>query len=347
MPNKIPDKELLQLITFLSRLVTAGVSAQGLTKVLRSMGGSDGLRVANARIVRTIEEGGPLSEGMAHSSNSFDPLYVSLIKSGELSGRLPEALKRVQIHLQRTHALRRKLTGALIYPLCVISTAALVSSLLVIFIIPSFKELFVDLDTPLPWITRVVIETSETSLRCAPFFLIVLSLFCFIVSRFLTTTQGRKVWDHYLLRTPIIGDIVKKTALARLCHTFSTTLDAGMPVLSALETSAQVAGNRVIQQKFMQAHSDVAEGFSISHSLNSSKLFSSTCIEMLALGERTGSVVTILENIGESLDEEVSQSLDTMMRMVEPGLVVIIGTVVGTLIIALYLPIFSMGELFT
>ena len=345
--NKIPDKELLQLITFLSRLVTAGVSAQGLTKVLRSMDGSDELRIANARITQAIEEGAPLSDGMARSSKSFDPLYVSLIKSGELSGRLPEALNRIQTHLQRTQALRRKLTGALIYPLCVISTAALVSSLLVIFIIPSFKELFVDLDTPLPWITRVVIETSETSLRCAPFFLLVLSLLCFIVSRFFTTTRGREVCDRYILQVPLIGDIVRKTALARLCQTFSTTLDAGMPVLSALETSAHAAGNRVIQQKFMKAHSDVAEGFSISHSLNASKLFSSTCIEMLELGERTGSVVTILENIGECLEEEVSQSIDSMMRLVEPGLVVIIGIVVGGLVIAMYLPIFSMGQLFT
>jgi type IV pilus assembly protein PilC len=127
----------------------------------------------------------------------------------------------------------------------------------------------------------------------------------------------------------------------------STTLDAGLPVLSALEASAQAAGNRVIQQKFAKARSDIAEGTSISHSLNASKLFSSTSIEMLALGERTGSVVTMLENIADHLEGEVSQSLDTTMRMAEPALVVIIGIVVGTLVVAMYLPILSMGELFT
>jgi type IV pilus assembly protein PilC len=120
-----------------------------------------------------------------------------------------------------------------------------------------------------------------------------------------------------------------------------------MPILSALEASAQAAGNRLIQQKFLKARSDIAEGTSISHSLNASKLFSSTCIQMLELGERTGSVVTMLENIAESLEDDVSRSLDTALRMAEPALVTIIGAVVGVLVIAMYLPIFSMGDLFS
>ena len=345
--RKISHHELSQLMGFLARMMEAGLSTQSLIRVLQKMTGSKQLRLANARIVEAIENGGSLSSGMARSPASFGALYMSLVQAGEMSGRLPETLKRVKDHLDRTRALRRKLTAALLYPLCVISTAALVSSLLVIFIIPSFKELFSDLETPLPWLTRVVISISETSLRWAPFFLIGLSLFCFIVSRFFATTRGREVFDRYLLRLPFIGEVINTSALARLCRTFSTTLDAGMPVLSALEASAQAAGNRVIQQKFLEARSAIAEGFSISHSLDASKLFSSTSIEMLDLGERTGSVVTMLENIAEHLEEEVSRSLDTIVGLAEPALVLIIGTVVGTLVIAMYLPIFSMGELFT
>ena len=345
--RKIRPHELSRLIGFLTRMMDSGLSTQSLIRVLGTMEGSKELRVANARIVRSIENGGSLSEGMALSHESFCPLYLGLIQAGEISGRLPGALRRVKDHIERADALRRKLSAALIYPLCVISTAALVSSLLVIFIIPSFKELFSDLDTPLPWLTRVVIAISETSLRWAPFLLIVFSLFCFIVSRLFATARGRALLDHYLLRMPLIGDILSKSALARFCRTFSTTLDAGMPILSALEASAQAAGNRLIQQKFVKARSDIAEGISISHSLNASKLFSSTCIQMLELGERTGSVVTMLENIAESLEDDVSRSLDTTLRMAEPALVTIIGAVVGVLVIAMYLPIFSMGDLFS
>lgn len=328
-------------------MMDAGLSTHNLIRVLENMEGSKELRDANERIIRTIENGGSLSQGMTQSQASFPLLYVSLLQAGEMSGRLPEALRRVKEHMERAHALRRTMTAALIYPLCVISTAALVSSLLVIFIIPSFKELFSDLETPLPWLTRVVIVMSETSLRWAPFLLIFFSLFCFIVSRLFATTRGRALLDHYLLLTPLIGDILNKSALARFCRTFSTTLDAGMPILSALEASAQAAGNRVVQQKFLKARSDIAEGSSISHSLNASKLFSSTCIQMLDLGERTGSVVTMLENIAESLEDDVSRSLDTALRAAEPALVTIIGAVVGILVIALYLPIFSMGDLFS
>jgi type IV pilus assembly protein PilC len=328
-------------------MMEAGLSTQGLIRVLERMEGSKELRIANERIVRTIESGGSLSEGMQRSPASFSALYVNLVQAGEMSGRLPDALKRVKEHLERGHELRRKATAAMIYPLCVISTAALVSSLLVIFIIPSFKELFSDLETPLPWLTRIVIGVSETSLRWGPFLLIFFSLLCFIVSRFFATTRGREVLDRYLLLVPFIGDISNKSALARACRTFSTTLDAGMPILSALDASAQAAGNCVIQQKFIEARSDIAEGTSISHSLNASKLFSSTSIEMLELGERTGSVVSMLENIAVHLEEEVSQSLDTTIRLAEPALVVVIGVVVGTLVIAMYLPILSMGELFT
>ena len=345
--RKIRPRELSQLIGFLARMMEAGLSTHGLIRVLARMEGSKELRVANERIVRTIENGGSLSEGMMLSPASFSALYVTLIQAGEMSGRLPEALKRVKNHAERAHALRREITAAMIYPLCVISTAALVSSLLVIFIIPSFKELFSDLETPLPWLTRIVIGVSETSLKWAPFLLTAFSLFCFMISRFFSTTRGREVVDRYLLLVPFIGDISNKSALARACRTFSTTLDAGLPVLSALEASAQAAGNRVIQQKFAKVRSDIAEGSSISHSLNASKLFSSTSIQMLELGERTGSVVSMLENIADYLEEEVSQSLDTTMRMAEPALVVIIGLVVGTLVIAMYLPILSMGELFT
>ncbi len=328
-------------------MMEAGLSTQSLIRVLQKIVGSNELRLAIGRIVETIENGGSLSEGMARSPASFSGLYISLVQAGEMSGRIPEALQRIKDHIERARVLRRKLTSAFIYPLCVISTAALVSSLLVIFIIPSFKELFSDLETPLPWLTRVVISISETSLRWAPFFLIGFSLLCFIVSRFFATTRGREAFDRYLLQIPLIGDVINKSALARLCRTFSTTLDAGMPVLSALEASAQAAGNRVIQQKFLEARSAIAEGISISHSLDATKLFSSTSIEMLELGERTGSVVTMLANIAEHLEEEVSSALDTMVGLAEPALVLIIGAVVGTLVIAMYLPIFSMGELFT
>ena len=345
--KRVKSQEISRLFAFLERMLDAGLSSFDLIRALGNLKGSRGLREAIRKIVTTIEDGGSLSEGMIQSPNVFSSLYVHIVRAGELSGRLPEALSRVKIHLDRAMTLRRKVRAATIYPLCVISTAALVSSLLVIFIIPSFRELFSDLETPLPWLTRVVIEVSETSLRWAPVFFIILSSFCFIVSRFFSTARGRETLDSLLLQAPLVGSIINSSALARLCRTLGSTLDAGMPILSALDASAQATGNRVIQRKLVRVRSDIAEGISISHSLNTSKLFPSNSIEMLELGERTGAVVTMLENIAEQLEEDAETSLTLMTQLAEPALVVILGVVIGTLVVAMYLPIFSMGELFS
>ena len=345
--KRVTSQEISRLIAFISRMLDAGLSSYELVRALDNLDGSREIRVAIKRIVTTIEDGGSLSEGMIRSPNVFPTLYIHIIQAGEVSGRLPDALNRVKNHLDRAMALRRKMRTAMIYPLCVISTAALVSSLLVIFIIPSFRELFSDLETPLPWLTRVVIEMSETSLKWAPAFFIVLSSLCFIVSRFFATARGGETLDSLLLRVPLIGDIVNGSALARFCRTLGSTLDAGMPIVSALDASAQATGNRVLQRKLVRVPSDIAEGISISHSLNTSKLFPSNSIEMLELGERTGAVVRMLENIAEQLEEDAETSLTQMTQLAEPALVVILGAVIGTLVVAMYLPIFSMGELFS
>jgi type IV pilus assembly protein PilC len=303
------------------------------------------LKNASIQLALTIENGGSLSDGISLSPRVFDTLYVNLVRAGEVSGRLPATLHRLYQHIERSILLRRDLLSALAYPMCVISTAAAVSSLLLVFIIPAFKDFFAEFDAPLPLLTRIVISLSEMSVRCLPWVFVIVSVICFMISRFIITPRGRAIADNFLLQIPVWGELVTMTALTRSCRTLATSLDAGVPILQALDVSADAAGNVRIRQEFMNIRRDVAEGSSISHSLLTSKLFPSLTVEMLDIGERTGCLDTMLENVAAHFEDECQQRIGLLKRVVEPSLIVILGAVIGTLVLAMYLPIFSMGEM--
>ena len=342
---KVRVQELARFTKHLAKLLEVGFPPLQMAYILERRDASLPLRNASAQIALTIENGGSLSDGMTLSPGVFDPLYVNLVRAGELSGRLPTTLHRLYIHLERAVRLRRELISALIYPLCVISTAAAVSSLLLIFIIPAFKDFFADFDAPLPLLTRIVIAISEMSVRWVPWVLVGVSFICFILSRYSITPRGREYADTLSLKLPIWGELIQMTALARSCRTLATTLDAGVPILQALDVSAQAAGNISIQQEFERIRSDVADGITISHSLHASKLFPSLTVEMLEIGERTGCLDTMLENVAVHFEEELEQKAGVLKRVLEPTLILILGVFIGTLVLAMYLPIFSMGEM--
>ena len=327
---KVRAHELARFTKALAKLLEVGFPPLQMAQILQRRDASRGLRNASSQIALTIENGGSLSDGMSLSPTVFDPLYVSLVRAGEISGRLPTTLHRLHLHIERVVRLRRDLISALIYPLCVLSTAAAVSSLLLIFIIPAFKEFFADF---------------ETSLRWGPWLLMCVSFICFMLSRYIITPRGRAVADTLSLKIPIWGELIQMTALTRSCRTLSTTLDAGVPILQALDISAQAAGNITIRQEFERVRSDIAEGSTISHSLRASKLFPSLTVEMLEIGERTGCLDTMLENVAAYCEEECEVKIGLLKRVVEPTLLLVLGVVIGILVLAMYLPIFSMGEM--
>jgi len=341
-----PSRELARFTQQLSMLLEVGFPPLEMTRILINQKNSPSLCQATRQIAVMIQEGGSLSDGMAISPNVFDQLYVNLVRAGEISGRLPGTLKRLTTHLERTASTRRDVISALIYPLCVITTTAAVSSFLLIFIIPSFRDLFADLGAPLPLLTRVVISFSETILIVAPYLVGVIVALVFILSRFAATPRGRRTLDPLALRIPLWGRLIRDSAIARSFRTLATTLDAGIPIMSALEVSAQSAGNSAVQREFDTIRLNVAEGRPISHSLSTSTLFSSLTIEMLEIGERTGALDTTLENISAHLEAEIARAITTLKSLLEPLLIIILGALVGTLVMAMYLPIFSMGGLF-
>jgi len=340
------SREILRVTKHLSILLEVGFPPLELTRILLKLEGSPALRGALARVAETIHDGGSLSEGLSLSPRVFNPLYVHVVRAGEVSGRLPSTLKRLCHYLERSLALRRDVIAALIYPSCVMATAAAVSSLLLVFIIPTFKELFANLGTPLPVLTRVVIRASEVTVIVAPYLIGFAVAVCLILSNLLGQSRGKRVLDSISLRLPVWGDLMRTSALARSFRTLATTLDAGIPIMSALEVSALSAGHTLVQLEFERIRREVAEGVSLSQSASASTFFPSLTIEMLEMGERTGSLDTTLENVSNQLEEEVSQAISSLKQLLEPLLIIVVGAIVGTLVVAMYLPIFSMGDLF-
>lgn len=343
---RVSARELIYFTRHISTLLEVGFPPLEMTRILLNQKASPTLKAASALIVNTINEGGSLSAGMSRSPKIFDTLYISLVHAGETTGQLPSMLKRLTTSLERAQAIRRDVAAALIYPLFVVSTTAAVSSFLLIFIIPTFKELFSDLGAPLPLLTRGVILMSEIIVTWGPFFIGMVLFVGLILSRYLVTPNGKKLTDSATLRVPIVGGLFLKASLARWCRVLATALDCGMPILAALSASAQVVNNITVRRELDRVRSDVAEGFSISRSLSTSKLFSSTSLEMLGIGERTGSLDKALENIAGELEEEVQRHVTGLKQLLEPALILVLGVVVGTLVLAMYLPIFSMGDLF-
>lgn len=344
--RRVSARELIHFTRHITTLLDVGFPPLEITRILLNQKSSPALKCAISRIVNTIHEGGSLSDGMRRSPLIFNELYTTLVDAGELTGRLPSMLKRLTVSLERAHAIRREIVAALIYPMCVVCTTAAVSSFLLIFVIPSFKDLFADLGAPLPLLTRGVLVMSEIIMTLGPWILVIVVSVGLIFSRYAVTPRGRQLVGLATLNIPVLGTLSLNASLARSCRILATALECGVPILAALSASAQAAGNMKVQRELERVRSDVAEGLSISHSLSASKLFSSLSVEMLGIGERTGSLDRALENISTDLEDDVHRRVESVKQLLEPALIAVLGVFVGGLVLAMYLPIFSMGELF-
>jgi type IV pilus assembly protein PilC len=326
-------------------MAEVGLPPLSAIEILINQGFSDALTEALRLLYESINNGDPVSTGMRRSRLVFSALYVNLVEAGEISGTLPATLRKLALHLERSGRARRQMVTAAIYPCSIVLTAAAVSTFLLVFIIPSFKEIFADLGSDLPWLTRIVISISEGMVDALPILSLLTGSLVFIGCRFLTTSRTRDISDALLLKCPVLGSLLKHAALARVTRTLGTTLNSGLPILLAMRVSSEAAGNGVVRRELEVVREHLAEGNSLARSLEGSPLFPSIMVQMLRVGETTGGLDTILEKVASTFEEEVERRIELLKQLLEPTLILVIGTVVGVLVLAMYLPIFSMGSL--
>jgi type IV pilus assembly protein PilC len=297
-----------------------------------------------AGVKASVEGGLTLSDALGKYPKIFDDLFVNLVAAGEAGGILDGILERLSIYMEKAMKLKRRVKGAMVYPISIIGIAALVVTILLTKVIPVFEKMFKDFGGgKLPAPTRVVIEISHALAHYLPFIIGILVAIGVAMKFILSTPKGRLTFDGILLKLPVLGPVLRKVVVARFTRTMGTLLASGVPILDALEICAKTAGNTVVEAGIMYARSQISEGKDMATPLMETALMPPMVVQMIGVGEQTGALDAMLSKIADFYEEEVDVAVAAMTSLIEPLMMVFLGAVVGGMVIAMYLPIFEMA----
>lgn len=296
------------------------------------------------QVAADVAEGQSLAAGMGKHPRAFNQFYVSLIRVGEASGQLPQVLNQLATHLEKVAQLRRKILGALSYPAVILSLTMLILSVMILYVAPIFEDVYRRANAALPLPTVMLLGVSRGVRSHVPIALLVL-IGAAVLGRYGARTQvGRRLLDAGKLRLPIFGSLIRKAILAKLCRTLATLLNSGVPVLEALDITADAAGNCIIEAAIRRAAAEVKGGGAIAGSLRRSRQFPSMVIQMIVTGEETGKLPELLSKTALYYEQQVENMVAALSSLLEPLLIAMVGIISGAVIIALYLPIFNLGH---
>src|SRR5436305_2335312 len=289
-----------------------------------------------------VESGASLSDSMKKHHKAFDTLYTNMVAAGESGGILDIILQRLSVYIEKAVKLNSQVKSALIYPVSIIVIAALVVFIILWKVIPVFAQLFAGLGGEMPLLTRMVITASNF---VADYFILILAVIgagYFAVNRWHETPHGRRILDTALLKIPVVGMLLRKISVARFCRTLGTLTASGVPILDGLEITAKTAGNAIIEDAVMAVRKNVEEGKTISEPLAQTKVFPSMVVQMINVGEQTGALDQMLSKIADFYEEEVDTAVAGLMKLIEPVMITVLGVVIGTIVAAMYLPLYSI-----
>lgn len=342
--GKISDKDLVVFTRQFATLFSAGIPiVQGL-EIMAKQIDNKRFKSVLTQVKDSIETGSTVADALRKHPSVFDSLYTNLIAAGETGGVLDTVLNRLAGYIEKAMKLKKKVKGAMIYPGVIISVAVSVVAIIMLYVIPIFSKIFSEMGVALPLPTTIVIGFSNFLGGIGG----VILFACFIaaiigIRQYRKTEQGRKVTDKFLLGLPIVGDLIKKVAVARFTRTLGTLIGSGVPILESLEICAKSSGNKVVEKEVLDVKDEVTTGRTISETLANSKVFSPMVVQMINVGESTGSLEQMLLKIADFYDDEVDQSVTNLTTLLEPLMIVFLGVTIGFIVIALYLPIFKLG----
>lgn len=291
-----------------------------------------------------VESGSTLSDAMRKHPKAFDSLYVNMIAAGEAGGILDQILERLSEYIEKAVRLKAQVKSALVYPFIVMMVAGVVVFIILYFVIPTFASMFANSGSELPGMTQVTISASKFVENYAIFILIFIIMLSWATNRYYNTYHGRRVLDKILLKIPVLGVLLQKIAIARFCRTLGTLINAGVPILDGIEITARTSGNSIIEDSLMGVKKEIEEGKTIAEPLGKLSLFPQMVVSMISVGESTGALDIMLNKIADFYEDEVDVAVAALMSMLEPLLIVTLGTVIGYIVISLYLPIFQMAN---
>ena len=343
--GRVSDKDMAIYTRQFSTMIDAGLPIAQCLGILSEQSESKVLRDVTARIAKDVEGGTTLADSFRKYPKAFDDLFTNMLAVGESGGVLDVVLQRLSGYIEKAAALKRKVKGAMVYPVTIISVAFLVIIFMMIFVIPTFAKMFQGLGAELPLPTKVVMWISDFVQKFIILIIIGIAAMIWAIKRYYSTDQGSKVIDRFLLKVPVIGMLIKKVAVARFTRTMGTLLSSGVPILEGLLITARSAGNRVVEAAVMQARSAVMAGRTLADPLRSTPVFPPMVVHMINVGENTGALDAMLSKIADFYDDEVDTAVNALTSLLEPLMIVFLGVVVGGLVVAMYMPIFKMVTL--
>lgn len=325
-----------------STMINSGLPLVQALDILSKQSENPVLQAVTRQVVFDVESGHTVADALAKHPNAFTELYVNMVAAGEAGGILDTILLRLATFMEKNDALVRKVKGAMIYPGVIMGVAGSAITILLLFVIPTFQSMFESVGLALPLPTRIVINMSEFLQNFWWALIIVGVVSVQSLRKYYATPDGQLRIDRMLLRAPVLGDVIRKSAVSRFTRTLGTLISSGVSILDGLEITAKTAGNRVISDAIMASRASIAGGDTISAPLAKSGVFPPMVISMIAVGEQTGGLDEMLSKIADFYDEEVDAAVGGLLALMEPMMIVFLGVVVGGMVVAMYLPIFDM-----
>ncbi|MEK7484832.1 MAG: type II secretion system F family protein [Planctomycetota bacterium] len=342
--GKIPSKILVEFTVQLSILQDAGLPIVRSLKILTEQARNANLAATVQVVIEDVESGSTLSEALSKHPRIFDRLFTNMVRAGEMGGVLDVILRRLAEFMEKAQKLKKRVIGALVYPISVLSIATIILAGIMIFIIPQFKQIFGDLNVELPQATLILMATSDLVkawwflIPGIPFFII------FLFKQVRKNPSGRLLIDEASLRIPVFGVIVRKSNVSRFTRTLGTLITSGVPILEALAIIKSAIDNQVIANAINMIHDSIREGESIAEPMGASGVFDPMVVNMVDVGEETGELDKMLMKVADTYDNDVEVAVDAMVSLIEPAMIIFMGGTVGFIVIALFLPLIKLVE---
>lgn len=343
MQPKVTTVDVVVFARQFATMINAGLPLIQSLDILQSQQENKTFKKVLKEIKESVEEGSTLAEAIGKYPKIFDNLFINMVAAGEVGGILDTILNRLSAYMEKAMKLKKQVKGAMTYPIIVLVIAFIVIAVILVFVIPVFEKMFADFGGALPAPTQIVVNLSRFAKGNIHYMIGAVIVFVFAFKRFYGTEKGRVIMDDVMLKLPVFGPLLRKVAVAKFTRTMGTMLSSGVPILEALDIVAKTAGNKTVEAAIYNVRSGITEGRTMADPLGESGVFPSMVVQMVAVGESTGALDSMLGKIADFYDDEVDAAVESLTSMIEPFMMVFLGTTIGGLVVSMYLPIFKMA----
>ncbi|MBI3811176.1 MAG: type II secretion system F family protein [Nitrospirae bacterium] len=339
----VTDKDIVVFTRQFATMIDAGLPLVQCLEILSAQTENKFLAKTVGEVRQEVESGSTYADALRKHPKAFDELYVNMVAAGEAGGILDTILNRLAKHIEKAAKLKKQIKSAMVYPVTILGVAIIIVGILMVFVIPVFAKMFSDFGGELPGPTQIVIAASNISKQYAIPLFVGAVISYMGIKRAYKTPAGQKLLDRFALMLPVIGDLIRKAAVAKFTRTLGTLISSGVPILEGLSITAKTSGNKIIEEAILVARQSISEGKTVAEPLAKTKVFPPMVVQMIAVGETTGALDAMLGKIADFYEEEVDAAVGALTALLEPMLMVFLGVVIGFIVVAMYLPIFKMA----